>query len=209
MLDGAERGRLPASSRPGSRRTSSSASRCYGEFTRPRRRPRAAQRARALARARRRRRAPAARPATSIRRVERMQVKVSGLIDERYVVTCNGRRCRCSRPATTANSSPACATAPGSRRRACIRRSASTRRSCSTCSTPGWSARSAAARTTSRIPAAVSYDDVSRQRLRSRRPPPRPLLPHRPHARDAWSLPASRKPRISRHARPAPPTVPA
>ena len=47
------------------------------------------------------------------------------------------RACRCSRPATSASSSPACATAPGSRRRRCTRRSACTRRSPSTSSTPG------------------------------------------------------------------------
>ena len=37
--------------------------------------------------------------------------------------------CRCSRPARSASSSPACATAPGSRRSACTRRSPCTRRS--------------------------------------------------------------------------------
>ena len=54
-------------------------------------------------------------------------------------------RCRCSRPGATASTSPACATARGSRRRRCTRRFRCTRRSPSTSSTPGWSARSAAA----------------------------------------------------------------
>ena len=57
--------------------------------------------------------------------VERLEVHVTGLNDSRYVVTVNGGRCRCSRPAARASSSPACAIGRGSRRRRCIRRSAS------------------------------------------------------------------------------------
>jgi uncharacterized protein (DUF2126 family) len=50
--------------------------------------------------------------------VERLQVKVTGLAPDRYASTCNGRACRCAPPARSASSSPACATRPGSRRRA-------------------------------------------------------------------------------------------
>ena len=85
--------------------------------------------------------------------VERLQVKVRGMTDPRHVVDCNGRRVPLHPTGTSANSSPACAIGPGSRRIACTRRSAFTRRWCSTCSTRGTAARSAAARGTSRIPA--------------------------------------------------------
>ena len=62
------------------------------------------------------------------------------------------------RPACRASSSPACASARGARRRRCIRRSACRRRSRSTSSTPGRSARSAAAPTTSSHPGGRNYD---------------------------------------------------
>jgi hypothetical protein len=60
--------------------------------------------------------------------LERLEVKVTGLNDNRHVLTVNGRRCRCSPPARWASSWPACATAPGSRRRRCTRPSRRTRR---------------------------------------------------------------------------------
>ena len=62
-------------------------------------------------------------------------------------------RCRCIQRAPRASSSPACAIARGSRRAACTRRSACTRRWSSISSTRGTNGRSAAARITSRIPA--------------------------------------------------------
>ena len=90
--------------------------------------------------------------------VERLQVQ--GRRPDRRAatsITCNGRRAAAApdrhAPAST---SPACATAPGSRRRRCTRRSACTRRWSSTSSTPGWTARSAAASITWRIRAAAT-----------------------------------------------------
>src|SRR5438552_3840363 len=65
-----------------------------------------------------------------------------------------GTACRCIPPASMVNTWPAFATAPGVRRNVCIRRSPFTRRWSSTWSTPGPADRSAAARTTCRIPAA-------------------------------------------------------
>ena len=90
----------------------------------------------------------------------------------------------------TASSSPASATAPGSRHRACIRPSACTRRWSSTSSTPGWSVRWAAASTTSRIRA-----DAASTSCRS--------TPSRPRAA-AWRASSASATRRagSRHERP-------
>ena len=63
----------------------------------------------------------------------------------------------------------------------------------STSSTPGCSARSAAASTTSRIRAGVNYDDLPGQRLRGRGAPPGALLPRRPHAGHADRCPPRRR----------------
>ena len=121
----------------GSRRTSSSASRCSASVDAARRRARTAPGARAVARARRR--AGRRRHGALRRFVGRAPASQSARHDRQRATSspCNGRACRCIRPARRANTSPASATAPGSRRTACIRRSASMRRSSSTSSTPG------------------------------------------------------------------------
>ncbi len=87
--------------------------------------------------------------------LERLQVKVTGMIGSRYVVTLQ----RPPRPlhptGATANSSPESATAPGSRPPACTPTSRSTRRWSSISWTPGPAAPSAAAPITSRTPVAA------------------------------------------------------
>ena len=81
--------------------------------------------ARAVARARRGARRPAAPCATSTRRSSALQVQGRRHGRRaRHVVTCNGRaRAAAADRHRRASTSPACATAPGSRRAACTRRS--------------------------------------------------------------------------------------
>ena len=132
-----------------------------------------------------RRARPAARRATSIRRSSGSQVHVTGLAGDRYVLTCNGRRAAAAADRhASASSSPACATAPGSRRRRCTRRSAS--------HAPlvfdlvdTWMNRSlGGCQYHVAHPGGRNYDDLPGQRLRGRGAPPGALLPHRPHARE-------------------------
>ena len=99
------------------------------------------------------------RRATSTRRSSGSQVRVDGLTESRYAVTCNG----CAVPLQPTET-PGTFVA-GVRYRAwqppvgrCTRPSASTPRSCSTSSTAGAGARSAAAPTTSCTRAGVAYD---------------------------------------------------
>ena len=73
--------------------------------------------------------------------LERLQVKVAALTGGRHVVDCNGWRLPLHPTGRRASSSPACASAPGSRRPACIRPSACMRRWCSTWSMAGTDAR--------------------------------------------------------------------
>jgi uncharacterized protein (DUF2126 family) len=60
--------------------------------------------------------------------LERIEVRVTGLNESRYVITCNGRPLPLQSTAPRVSSWPACATRPGTRRRACTHPSACTRR---------------------------------------------------------------------------------
>ena len=150
----------PLRRRSGSRRTSSSASRSLGGVDARRRRPGAAPGHRAVARARRGGERRAARRATSIRRSSALQVQGARPAPTTGTSSpATAAACRCIRRAPAASSSPACATAPGSRRARCTRRIGVARAA-------GLRPRrhldgplaSAAAPTTSPTPAAASHD---------------------------------------------------
>ena len=145
---------------------------------------------RAVARARRGERRPAGRRATSTRRssASRSGARLHRRPPRRRVQ--RPPRARCTRRARAASTSPACATARGSRPRRCTRASASTRRSSSTSSTCGASAPSAAARTTSRTRAACRTSTA-------------PSTPSRPRA-GAWRASS----RVGHTPGPAPPAFP-
>ena len=189
----------------GSRRTSSSASRCFGQVAYARRRARAAAGDRALARAGRGDRRRRRRRATSIRRSSGSQVKVRGMTDARHVVTCNGRRVplhptgtqrRVRRRRALPRLAAAVLPAPDD--------SASTRRWSSISSTPG-SGRSLGGCTyhvvASRRPA---LRHVPGQRQRGREPPDVPVL-RRSATRPARCAvpPEERNPEAPAHPRPA------
>ena len=91
--------------------------------------------------------------------MERIEVRAEGLVAGAPPGA--GQRPRAAAAAhrrRRASAWAACASAPGPRRTACTRTSASTTRCASTWSTPGASARSAPARTTSGTPRAARYD---------------------------------------------------
>ncbi len=89
--------------------------------------------------------------------LERLQVKLSGLPPQRYLLDLQRHPgAAASRPGASASSSPACVIAPGNRPTACSRPSRSTRRWCSTCWTPGCSAPWAVASTMWRIRAGAT-----------------------------------------------------
>ena len=170
------------SSPSGSRRTSSSASRCSASVAHARRRRSSCARRSSRGTCSARSGAAAARRATSIRRSSGCRCKVDGpdrRSPRRHLQ--RPRACRCTPPATAGEF------VAGVRYRAwqpptrCIRRSACTRRWSSTSSTPGAAARSAAAPITSPIPAAATT-------TASRSTPTRP----RPAASRASSRSATR-----------------
>ena len=165
------------SSRTGSRRTSNSASRMLGEASLRRRARsscgRRSSRGTCWAKSR-----PAAAPSRYVdSSVERLQVKVRGMTDPRYVVACNGRRvCRCIRPARRANSWPACAIRAW-QPPTCLHPTIGVHAPLVfDVSTPGRTARSAAARGTF-ASGRPELRDVSGQRLRGRKPPRRAVSP--------------------------------
>ena len=171
---------------------------------RRRRRGRAAQGARALARARRgerRRRHRALR--RFVARARRGQGHRPGRRPPRDHLQRPARAAAADRHAS-ASSSPACATAPGSRRRRCIRPSACMRRWCSTWSTPGCGRSLGGCQYHVAHPGGLNYDDLPGQRLRGRG---RRLarffrIGHTP---GAMTVPQRRaQPRFPAHARPAP-----
>ena len=88
--------------------------------------------------------------------VERLQVKVTGMIGARHWVACNGRRLPLASTGIPESTSPVSGFAPGARRPRCTRRSACRRRSCSISWTRGRSERLEAARTTWRIRAGAT-----------------------------------------------------
>ena len=102
--------------------------------------------------------------------------------------------CRCIRRARPASSSPASATARGSRRAACTRRFPCTRRWCSTSSTRG--TRRSIGGCTYHVshPGGRSYETLPGERLRGREPPAGALLRHRPHAGPMAVPPEERNP---------------
>ena len=113
--------------------------------------------------------------------VERVQARVTGWVDERYALACNGARRAAERaPTAKANTSAACASRRGTRPVRCIRRSASTCRWCSTCSTAGAGAawRPDLPR---RAPRRPQLRTLPGQRQRSGGAAPRAVLPVRPH----------------------------
>ena len=119
----------------------------------------------------------------SIPRSSALEVKVSGLAPDRYVVTCNGRRhSRCDPRAAKASSSPACAIRAW---QPCVRTASDNRRSFA-----------ADIRYSRHLDEAIGGRlsiscrpsgrpqprDLSRQRIRGGKPAARALFSHRPHA---------------------------
>jgi hypothetical protein len=112
--------------------------------------------------------------------LERLQVKISGMASDRYVLTCNGVSVPLQPTGTSASSSPASATAPGSRRRRCTRPS----RGFAADLRPGrhleWPqpGRLPVPRGASGRP---QLRDLPGQCLRGGKPPPGALFPHEPY----------------------------
>ena len=165
---------------------------------------------RALVRAGRGRQPRAAPRATWIPRSSACRSRVNGLTGAIATWSrATAGACRCTSPASTASGWRACATAPGSRRPACIRRFRCIRRWCSTSSIPGPDARSAAAPITWRIPAGAATTTFPVNANEAEGAARRAILRLRPHARADGDPRAGRESGVPADARPAeaPPKV--